>query len=103
MSPKKRKKKVIKKTYTTSEVNHLHNKYRLVIAGVIALSFFVLHHYGVSFKVIADITGGQVMVKDTDSLWNIILMLGKWSVGFFTVILGVKTFWERFIKKKEEE
>lgn len=101
--PKKKKKVIKKKDYTNEDVIHLHNKYRLVIAGLMAIFFFVLHHYGVSFKVIYDITGGQVVVKDGESLWNIILLLGKWSVGFFTVVLGIKTFWDKFLKKKEED
>jgi pheromone shutdown protein TraB len=98
---KRRKKK--KETYTQDDIVYLHNKYRLAIAILVVAFFFVLHHYGVSYKVVKDITGGQVVVKSSESLYGILLVLGKWLGGATAILLGVKTIWDKFIKKKVKE
>lgn len=90
-----------KENYSREEVVHLHNRYRVVIFGLLAIFFWILYHYGVADEFLYDASGGQLNVKKGMSFWGIVLMVAKWLFGVVSIGMGLFMFYAQIIKKKK--
>ena len=97
------KRKTKKETYNSDDVIKLHNRYRIIIIIMLAGFLWIAHKYGISDEIIQDLTGGAVKIKDKQSFWSLILLVGKWLVSSFAIIFGLLMAWQKLIKKKSEE